>query len=138
MRWILILLIGVICTNLSVAQGQIGQGKEIDFLAEKFELSDSQVRETTKIIRRKNQTLKDIQKYKDRNPEKYTNKLAALYEGTLSSVQMILETKEQKETFRLFGIHLRKQKSLKMARYKKDGLTPEEASNKYYREDFFP
>jgi len=99
---------------------------------EKLSLNEGQVNKLTRIIQRKHNNFSVIQKYKSTNPKKYASKLKALYEGTLISLELILENDTQKEAYRQYRIELRKQKSEMMKKYKKNGLSSEDASAKYY------
>lgn len=130
-------MIGILCANLSFAQSQEHKVKEINFLTKKLSLNDRQIGETTQIIQRKYKAFQAIQKYKDSDPKKYAAKIKAIYEGTLTSIQLILDNDDQREAFRLYRIDLRKQKAEMVKKNIKAGLSPEEASNKYYREVLF-
>ena len=132
MKYSLLILISIFCVNLTFAQSQEHKGKEINFLKEKLSLNERQVNKVTKIIQRKHDNYQVIQKYKSTNPKKYASKLKALYEGTLISVELLLENDAQKEAYRQYRIELRKRKSEMMKKYKKNGLSAEDASAKYY------
>lgn len=127
----------ILFANLSFAQSQEHKGKEINVLVKKLLLNEHQVDKITKIIQRKHDDFGRIQKYKSSNPNKYAAKLKALYEGSLISMELILENDEQREAYRQYRIELRKQKGEMMKRYKKNGLSTEDASKKYYSEVTF-
>lgn len=130
-------MIGILCANLSYAQTNEHKVKEINFLTEKLSLNGRQVDKAAKIVQRKYAAFKTIQVYKDTAPDKYNSKVKALYEGTLHSIQMILDNDEQREAFRQYRIDLRTQKAKSIKKYRKAGLSPEDASAKYYREVIF-
>ncbi len=130
-------MIAIFCANLSFAQSQERKDKEINFLTEKLSLNDQQVNKLARVIQRKHDDFQVIQKYKSTNPKKYAAKLKALYEGTLTSIKLILQNDTQREAYRQYQINLRKQKGEMIKNYQKNGLSPEDASNKYYNEVIF-
>ncbi len=130
-------MIAIFCANLSFAQSQERKDKEINFLTEKLSLNDQQVNKLTRVIQRKHDDFQVIQKYKSTNPQKYAAKLKALYEGTLISIKLILQNDTQREAYRQYQINLRKQKGEMIKNYKKNGLSAEDAANKYYSEVIF-
>ncbi len=137
MKFSLFLAICILGANLSFAQAQDRKGKEINFLTEKLSLNERQINKLTRVIQRKHDDFQVIQKYKSKNPKKYATKLKALYEGTMVSIKLILENDAQREAYRQYQIDLRKQKGKMMKNYQKNGLSPEDASNKYYSEVIF-
>jgi len=137
MKISLVLMISIFSVQLSFAQSLEHKDKEINFLVEKLGLNERQIDKATKIIQRKHDDFKLIQKYKSTNSKKYATKLKALYEGTLVSVQLMLNTDQQKEAYRQYRIELRKQKGEMINTYKKNGLSAEDASNKYFSEVIF-
>ena len=137
MKFYFFLILGILGANLSFAQSQEHKVKEINFLVEKLMLNDRQAEKVTKIIQRKYDTFQVIQKYKSTNAKVYAAKLKALYEGTLISVLILLESDVQREAFRLYGVELRSYKAEKMKNYKEKGLSKEEASDKFYSEVIF-
>ncbi len=130
-------MIAIFCANLSFAQSQERKDKEINFLTEKLSLNDQQVNKLTRVIQRKHNDFQVIQKYKSTNPQKYAAKLKALYEGTMISIKLILQNDTQREAYRQYQINLRKQKGEMIKNYKKNGLSAEDAANKYYSEVIF-
>lgn len=128
-RLFILLLVLIQSFQLATAQSSVAKTQSDAWIA-KYDLNEAQQQKAIAIAERKQTQLGEIEPLKTTTPKAYYAKLDAVQNGTLASIRLLLDSKEQLAVYNTTLANNRKERAEAKKQLQKQGLSEQEISQR--------